>query len=221
MKDIEFGKYLYSLRKQNKLTQRYVAYQLDVTDKAVSKWEMGSSKPDTLKLKQLSTLYNVSLDELLDPKNYRKSKVTVRKIVLTGGPCAGKTTAQNWISNYFSKRGYTVLFVPETATELISNGVTPWTCASNYDYQSYQIKLQKIKEEIFEHAALGMKTSKVLIVCELIIVAVLEPEPNSLLPTLIYVFSCVKVLPEELILPNLTSCNKPLAWNPSNLSALI
>ena len=166
MKDIEFGKYLYSLRKQNKLTQRYVAYQLDVTDKAVSKWEMGSSKPDTLKLKQLSTLYNVSLDELLDPKNYRKSKVTVRKIVLTGGPCAGKTTAQNWISNYFSKRGYTVLFVPETATELISNGVTPWTCASNYDYQSYQIKLQKIKEEIFEQAALGMQTSKVLIVCD-------------------------------------------------------
>ena len=166
MKDIEFGKYLYSLRKQNKLTQRYVAYQLDVTDKAVSKWEMGSSKPDTSKLKQLSTLYNVSLDELLDPKNYRKSKVTVRKIVLTGGPCAGKTTAQNWISNYFSKRGYTVLFVPETATELISNGVTPWTCASNYDYQSYQIKLQKIKEEIFEQAALGMQTSKVLIVCD-------------------------------------------------------
>ena len=52
----------------------------------------------------------------------------IRKIVITGGPCAGKTTAMSWIQNEFSKLGYTVLFVPETATELISGGVAPWTC---------------------------------------------------------------------------------------------
>ena len=90
----------------------------------------------------------------------------INKIVLTGGPCAGKTTALNWINNYFSERGYAVLFVPETATELISNGVAPWTCKSNYDYQRYQIKLQKIKEEIFDSAARTMKNDKVLIVCD-------------------------------------------------------
>ena len=46
MKDIDFGNYLSKLRMDNKLTQRFVAYQLEVTDKAVSKWEMGKSKPD-------------------------------------------------------------------------------------------------------------------------------------------------------------------------------
>ena len=51
----------------------------------------------------------------------------IRKIVLTGGPSAGKTTGLSWIRNAFSKLGYTVLFVPETATELISGGVAPWT----------------------------------------------------------------------------------------------
>ena len=165
MNNIDFGNYLYSLRKENNLTQRFVAYQLDVSDKAVSKWETGKSKPDLDKLKLLAALYNVSLDELLNNQK-EKNNVKVSKIVLTGGPCAGKTTALNWINNYFSKRGYTVLFVPETATELISNGVAPWTCGTNYDYQTFQMRLQKVKEQIFDEAAKTMKNNKILIVCD-------------------------------------------------------
>ena len=165
MKDIDFGNYLYELRKQNKLTQRFVAYELNVSDKAVSKWEMGKSKPDLDKLKSLAALYNVSLDDLLDNQKTNKN-IKISKIVLTGGPCAGKTTALSWINNHFTERGYKVLFVPETATELISNGVAPWTCGTNYDYQKCQIKLQKIKEEIFEEAAKTMKEEKILIVCD-------------------------------------------------------
>ncbi|MBQ4512517.1 MAG: AAA family ATPase [Anaerolineaceae bacterium] len=45
--------------------------------------------------------------------------------MITGGPCAGKTTAMNWIQNAFTNRGYMVLFVPETAAEMISGGVSP------------------------------------------------------------------------------------------------
>ena len=165
MQDIEYGNYLYKLRKDNMLTQRYVAYQLNVTDKAVSKWETGKSKPNLEKLRMLSTLYNVSMEELLDNME-KKKDINISKIVLTGGPCAGKTTALTWINNYFSKRGYTVLMVPETATELISNGVAPWTCNTNYDYQTFQVKLQKEKEEIFENAAKTMKNNKILIVCD-------------------------------------------------------
>ena len=37
MENIDYGNYLYQLRKDNHLTQRYVAYELNVTDKAVSK----------------------------------------------------------------------------------------------------------------------------------------------------------------------------------------
>ena len=165
MENIDFGNYLFKLRKENNLTQRFVAYQLDVSDKAVSKWEMGKSKPDLEKLKLLSTLYNVSLKDLL--YNQEKNReIKINKIVLTGGPCAGKTTALTWINNYFSKRGYTVLFVPETATELITNGVAPWTCETNYDYQRFQIRLQKVKEQIFDDAAKKMKNDKILIVCD-------------------------------------------------------
>ena len=66
MDNIDYGNYLYELRKENNLTQRFVAYQLNVTDKAVSKWETGKSKPNLEKLKLLSVLYNVPLNELLN-----------------------------------------------------------------------------------------------------------------------------------------------------------
>lgn len=165
MKNIDFGNYLYKLRKNNNLTQRYVAYELNVSDKTISKWEMGNSKPDLDKLKLLSTLYNVSLNDLLE-YDKRNKKINVSKIVLTGGPCAGKTTALSWINNYFSKRGYSVLMVPETSTDLITNGISPWSCETNYEYQKLLFKLQKIKEEIYDDAAKKMKNDKILIVCD-------------------------------------------------------
>lgn len=90
----------------------------------------------------------------------------ISKIVITGGPCAGKSTAMSWIQNAFTQKGYRVLFVPETATELITGGVAPWTCGSNLDFQTCLIRLQMEKERIFEQAANTMDCEKVLIVCD-------------------------------------------------------
>lgn len=90
----------------------------------------------------------------------------ISKIVITGGPCAGKSTAMSWVQNAFTQMGYTVLFVPETATELITGGVAPWTCGTNDDYQKCQMKLQIEKEKVFESAAKTMPAKKVLIVCD-------------------------------------------------------
>ena len=42
--------------------------------------------------------------------------------MITGGPCAGKTTALSRIQRDLAHLGYTVLIVPETATALISAG---------------------------------------------------------------------------------------------------
>ena len=90
----------------------------------------------------------------------------MRKIVITGGPCAGKTTAMSWIQNEFTRRGYRVLFIPETATELISGGVAPWTCGTNLDYQKCHVATQVFREQIFEQAARTMPNDKILIVCD-------------------------------------------------------
>ena len=90
----------------------------------------------------------------------------ISKIVITGGPCAGKSTAMSWIRNAFTQRGYSVLIVPETATELITGGVAPWTCGTNGEYQKCQVELQLTKERLFMQAAKGMKAEKILIVCD-------------------------------------------------------
>ena len=90
----------------------------------------------------------------------------ITKIVITGGPCAGKSTAMSWIRNAFRQRGYAVLFVPETATELITGGVAPWTCGSNVEYQMCQVELQLTKERLFAQAARTMPEEKILIVCD-------------------------------------------------------
>lgn len=47
----------------------------------------------------------------------------VYKIVLTGGPCAGKTSVLSVLSDFFDKRGWKVYRVPEAATVLLGGGV--------------------------------------------------------------------------------------------------
>ena len=77
----------------------------------------------------------------------------IRKIVLTGGPCAGKTTGLSWIQNTFEKMGYTIIFMQEPATELKSAGITPARCSSMMAYQLFQMKLQLEKEAVYTRAA--------------------------------------------------------------------
>lgn len=93
-------------------------------------------------------------------------KMKITKIVITGGPCAGKTTAMSWIQNAFTKKGYMVLFVDETATELISGGA-PWKYTRcNRDYQYRLTELMMAKENAFEEIAKTFDAEKVLIVCD-------------------------------------------------------
>lgn len=47
----------------------------------------------------------------------------VYEFVITGGPCAGKTTGLSKLDRVFTDRGYKVIIVAETATEVISSGV--------------------------------------------------------------------------------------------------
>ena len=48
----------------------------------------------------------------------------VHKLVLTGGPCGGKTTGQAHLATFFESLGWKVFRVPETATVLMSGGIS-------------------------------------------------------------------------------------------------
>ena len=49
----------------------------------------------------------------------------VLEFVITGGPCAGKTTGLSKIDEEISEKGWKVIIVPETATEVKVSGITP------------------------------------------------------------------------------------------------
>lgn len=49
----------------------------------------------------------------------------ITRIVLTGGPCAGKTTALSYLRQKLEELGYYVITVPEAATILINAGISP------------------------------------------------------------------------------------------------
>ena len=57
-----------TLRKENGLTQSQLAEKLGVTDKAVSKWEVGEANPDISLLAKISEIFGVTIDYLLTGK---------------------------------------------------------------------------------------------------------------------------------------------------------
>src|SRR5699024_3154613 len=62
---MSFGEKLQQLRKEKGLSQEDLAYQLNVSRQAVSKWESQNGYPEMEKMILISELFQVSLDYLL------------------------------------------------------------------------------------------------------------------------------------------------------------
>ena len=87
---------------------------------------------------------------------------TIKKIIFTGGPCSGKTTFTSRAEEIFAERGYRVIVDHESATDLISGGISPATMGM-YEFQKYCVDLQLKKEEICLRAANEIQGDKVII----------------------------------------------------------
>lgn len=64
--NIDIAKVLLRVRQDHRLSQEQFAQSLGVTRQAVSRWEMGISIPSHSTLKQISEIYDVSIDTLLN-----------------------------------------------------------------------------------------------------------------------------------------------------------
>lgn len=72
--NIEFANRLVELRKKNGYSQEELAIKLNVSRQAVSKWERAEASPDTDNLIALASIYNISLDELVNGKKEENEK---------------------------------------------------------------------------------------------------------------------------------------------------
>lgn len=70
MESKKTGEFISLLRKENHMTQKQLAEKLNVSDKAVSRWETGRGYPDIESLMALSELFSVSVNELLYGKRF-------------------------------------------------------------------------------------------------------------------------------------------------------
>ena len=72
-----------------------------------------------------------------------------KKIVLTGGPSAGKSSSLEFVREYYSNLGYKVYIISETATELMNSGIIPnQTNLSLLEFQDIIFKYQLFKENL-------------------------------------------------------------------------
>ncbi len=65
MNQIEIGKFIAVCRREKKLTQAQLAEKLNITDRAVSKWETGKSLPDSSIMLELCEILGITVNELL------------------------------------------------------------------------------------------------------------------------------------------------------------
>ena len=80
MDQIKTGNFLVSLRKEKNITQQQLADILQVSVKAVSKWECGEGYPSLQSLKDLSDFYGVTIDEII---NGERNKTEAKEPVNT------------------------------------------------------------------------------------------------------------------------------------------
>jgi len=104
----------------------------------------------------------------------------IKRIVLTGGPCAGKTTALVRITEYFSNRGYKVFTIPEVPTLYSLGGWSYLTPNKDLYYEGERaiLETQLALEDSFMRLAETCQ-KPVLIVCDrgtLDISAYISPE---------------------------------------------
>ena len=99
---------------------------------------------DTL---QKRTTWKASSDKLGPPR--------VHRIVITGGPCAGKTTAMAKLSLRLQNMGFDVFVVPEVATLTITGGAKPgnYTQRQHRDWEVSVLKIQMALEDNFRDIA--------------------------------------------------------------------
>lgn len=97
MADKSMGEIIAVLRRERGMTQKELADRLNITDKAVSKWETGLALPDTAAIPKLAEIFGVSVEELISAKASSGAKhrgaanaeaVKIMSIVLRAIPLA-------------------------------------------------------------------------------------------------------------------------------------
>ena len=71
---VKIGKFIADCRKKKNLTQMQLAEKLNITDRAISKWECGKAMPDSSIMLELCEVLGISVNELLTGEKLEMEK---------------------------------------------------------------------------------------------------------------------------------------------------
>lgn len=115
MANKSMGEIISTLRREKGMTQKELADMLNITDKAVSKWERDIACPDTQTIPKLAEILGVSIEELLNaksmPANGHKGAGFLINIILKAVPVAMgvAVVVTSLIGELDMKSGFTML----------------------------------------------------------------------------------------------------------------
>lgn len=115
MTNKSMGDIISTLRKEKGMTQKDLADMLNITDKAVSKWERNIAFPDTATLPKIAEIFGVSVEELMNTKstsgNRHKGAPYVLNIILKAVPTAMgvAVVVSSLLGKLDAKSGFTML----------------------------------------------------------------------------------------------------------------
>lgn len=104
MDNTKIGAFIKQLRKEKNLTQKELATKLNITDRAISKWERGLGCPDISLLEQLATELDVTILELLKGEHLSNKQLVNDKDLIESMTFTKKTTLKSikTITNYIT-----------------------------------------------------------------------------------------------------------------------
>jgi thymidylate kinase len=108
-------------------------------------------------------------EEIIVKELIKYKENPIYRIAITGGPCAGKSTALTTISKYFSKAGFHVMVVPEIPTIVAhGGGLKDFYSFGSKDRMHFQLDLIKLKIYFEDYIAklADMAKKPTLILCD-------------------------------------------------------
>ena len=124
MDQIKIGKFISQCRKNKKLTQVQLAEKLNITDRAISKWETGNGMPDSSIMLDLCNILGISVNELLSGemigmKNYNeKAEQNLLEMKKQKEEADKKMLKLEWVIGYIVSITFFVLIFVASFVEM-------------------------------------------------------------------------------------------------------
>lgn len=141
MNNQKIGNFIRSLRKEKNLTQKELAEKLNITDRAISRWERGIGCPDISLLEELSKILDITVLELLKGEHLKENGQPTNKNIIESIHY-GKENTLIWIkkiTNYLT----TIIIISFSLFIILTNIKSISLGRKTYNYKSYLLEREE------------------------------------------------------------------------------